>query len=1402
MVTNHINNYLHQADSLRFKLLAITGKNPRKRDQIVSYLKDQGWVLVDVEAELIELKQQLDSQEDVSEHAIGMHIKDWFHAKPNNLILTRASILYHEMFTKISPVGAFKYNSRNKNCVIFLEDEKQLGSRIYYGEAGRADYYDQEINDILVVKIEDIADDFSQPAEERKRITDLSELQDEAIGHLFQFQEIKDVIDIDADLREKESQAEIVRSYIISESLQNQIVDFFLNLQKPNHKAIKVIGNYGSGKSHLIAFLLSLVANPEAADWLENPAIRDAVKRLDRKFLTVQFELMPGSVELQTWFFGEIAKQLKYKYGIEIPTFDLSQDYNHKDNIRAILEIIKKTDPATGLMVVIDEISDFLTQKQPDLMNRDIQFLRVIGQVCQSEDLMFIGSMQEDVFTSPKFKNIAAGLARVEERFQNIIIHKEDIKKVIASRIVPKTSQQRHLLEGKLKGFAEHIEDVSIHIDDYIDIYPLTPFLLELFGDLPYFEKRGVIQFAMREIRYLLNESFPYFLTFDKIYDELESNPNRRNLEEIYQITRAVGVIQQKINLLDAKYHKDALRIIKALAVYSIWNKKEMGATAEELVKNLLIIPAGGILSAKDHLSLIIKKIREVTEGDYIKHVQDAQSGNDYFKFDIHVGVDPEEKINQRKASVGDAEVEFELFNQISQLLELENYQGTPDVYEDECEWKSVKSFRKGYLVFAKKEASFGNIPPRDYAIILVSPFGKAPATSFSSNQLVIELSLPQPEHVEQIKDVVAIKDLINNNVLKTKMTKKLDERLNGYQQGNTPVTGLKYRLAKLFMFSTVCQLNGQKVAVTASVHKETNNLPEIMENFKTALFDPCFNQAYPGHPNYPVNVSSKTIGDTLSRAAQDLTRGDYTALSNATRNILNALNLLDSDHYPTASNSKLCERIIQILHRNQNKVTDIEKELIGEFKDTPYGLEPELVQFHLVLLTQLGKVVLKARGGKQLDIDNLKEEFRNLAIFETIAYAQLQKDYSYEFAERLMNTLGINGAKIRTEKERLTAFREYKARVQQVLEKIETTRQFIDAVKERSKTYLDISQVAGLFQEVLDLDWQRLDIANHTQFANIEPSLNPQLPKLKVQLAQLGQINEALTEYQDEIHTAVEYMEAALKILEEHPQLVQDGPKYQLLQEYCQDVLNILGDFTRFADRAQRHPVAGKIQQFKRIYIYDFYVKAHEAEVGKKVDWPALEKAREHTLYQKISLLSQVTCISAGQFLQKVSEWDALKQHRCLQLDTNSLEHFFTCNHCQYPKPNGAYHQIKQQIGQLEESLAELFQQYEKTVIHNIRQYRDNIEMLDLSEGEKQQINWILEAQKLPERLDRQLINTINQLFTEIDVVEISREELIGAFFSEGEMLTLEAFHKAYLNLEAKLKQNRKEPEIRIKLK
>jgi len=335
-----LNSLLAQADNLRFKLLAIIGKDTNKKKKIIKYLISMNWTTVNVEKELIEIKKEIEKDNGKTAIKLQTKIKEWFNSKPNNIILVNSGILYHKIFLKMSPVGAFKYNSRNKNCVIFLEDETTLGNRVYHGEIGSDDYYDQEISDILVVKIEEIDEEFKQEGTKKKKILKQSDLNKNAIGKLFQFQQIKDVIDIDSDIKDKQNQIEIISSYVISESLEDQICDFFINLERPDHKANTIIGNYGSGKSHLIATLVSLVNEPKLAKYVSNEKVKEVVKKIDRKFYTVQFELQSGQVPLKTWFFDKIQEQLKEKYNICIPDFDTDKEYDAKKNVQKILEII------------------------------------------------------------------------------------------------------------------------------------------------------------------------------------------------------------------------------------------------------------------------------------------------------------------------------------------------------------------------------------------------------------------------------------------------------------------------------------------------------------------------------------------------------------------------------------------------------------------------------------------------------------------------------------------------------------------------------------------------------------------------------------------------------------------------------------------------------------------------------------------------------------------------------------------------------------------------------------------------------------------------------------------------------------------------------------------------------
>ncbi|MBF0232779.1 MAG: hypothetical protein HQK65_07055 [Desulfamplus sp.] len=1405
-----ITNYLAQSDNLRFKLLAITGKDQNKKDKIIDYLVAEQWTLVDVGRELINLNDDLETYDEKVELELVTRIKEWFNGQPNYLVLTNASILYHELFLKMSPVGAFKYNSRNKNCVIFLEDETRLGNRLYYGQVGSDDYFDQDIRDILLVDIDDIDDLFVKQKKEHIALKQ-DELDEDAIGRLFQFQQIKDVIDIDSDIKENENRVEIVSSYVISESLEKQICEFFENLERPDHKANTIIGNYGSGKSHLISFLVSLISWPELSKYLHNEKIKHAVAGLSRKFYTVQFELQAVQVPLRVWFFDKILRQLKNNHHLEMPEIDLEIDYDDKENIQTILAALKKHDPTAGLLVVIDEVSDFLASKQQEQMKADLQFLRVIGQVCMDsdQDIMFIGSMQEDIFSSPKFKNVAAEFSRVAERFIPVIIHREDVEKVISSRIVPKTKEQHHLLESKLAPFAEKIDLVSNQMDSFVDLFPLTPFLINAFNDLPYFEKRGVIQFATNEVKYLLNKKFPYFITFERIYDILANSPDKKNLEEISSIAKVMEVLRQKIALIETKYQEDALKISKALAVYSLWPRYETGTTPKELADHLMLLPSNKLLSTEDHISIVVKKIREVTDQQYIKTFKDENSGKEYFKLETRIGIDPEEKISQKVSSVSEDEVESEYFRQLARLLELNQVEGHADVFDDICEWKSVNSFRSGYIFFCKKGSKFKTLPAKDYSIIFISPYITKCNHSFSDLELTIKIPLPQPLHVEQIKEIVAIKNLINSNFQAKLMEKKLEQRINGFNKGATTITGVRYRLATLFKNESEIFLNGKKEHLKTHQTSSHESVPEILDDLKISIFDKQFSDRYPLHPKYAIKLSKGNIQKSLSDIAADLIKGNLNDIASNTRNFLKMVDMIEKSGFPNAVRSKIASQILNEISKNNTKVTDINKELLSRFCTGDYGLEKEFVYLILILLTLQAKIYLQATGGNTIDINNIGDKFKSLAMFETVNYARNYKtSVSYDFAQRFLYNIGLNGAGMSVEEERLTIFNEYKTKVHELISQVKKLDAMIHELRQKHHIYINLDEIDQHMEDIREIDWTQFNITNHTQFSTIEDYLsskNIDAESVKLMLEKLANTLDALKEYNQYIHSGVAYADDALDLLEKNIHLISDSNKLSRITAIKAEIVDICTDTEKFLDRSHRNPVKGKIDQFKKIYIYDLYLPLHRSCVGDQLEWNMLEAYTKSDTFKRLNLLKKLQCTSESKLNAKIAGWQDLYKYRCMNHSLDEqLEQSVKCSKCSFPDnpQDDKYKRLRQELESIDETLDDFLEQFEEKTVKEIRQYRDNIQYLE-NDASKKIINEILSSKKLPETLDQHLIKEINQLFKEIDVVELdARQDIIEKIFPDGEMITFEELRKAFLTIEGDIRKNRDENSIRIKLK
>ena len=122
------------------------------------------------------------------------------------------------------------------------------------------------------------------------------------IRELINFEPIKEVIDIDAISNNKE----MVENYVISPSLEEHLVYVFQDLQKSTHKAPQIVGGYGSGKSHMLAFIISILKEPELVTYIQNERVREAAAGIQRDFVVIHWELQPNDVEFSAYFYDRL----------------------------------------------------------------------------------------------------------------------------------------------------------------------------------------------------------------------------------------------------------------------------------------------------------------------------------------------------------------------------------------------------------------------------------------------------------------------------------------------------------------------------------------------------------------------------------------------------------------------------------------------------------------------------------------------------------------------------------------------------------------------------------------------------------------------------------------------------------------------------------------------------------------------------------------------------------------------------------------------------------------------------------------------------------------------------------------------------------------------------------------
>lgn len=153
---------------------------------------------------------------------------------------------------------------------------------------------------------------------------------------LISFHPIEDVIQL-VTAENKDKAREYVKTYVMSdtmaESLQAPVLDQLQMDEVVDNKGVLIVGNYGTGKSHLMSVLSAIATDADNVQYLQNKKFAEQVKPIAGKFEVLRIEIGGVVMPLYDVIMGYVQDDFE-KRGIdfEVP------DYKSVKSIKTVVK--------------------------------------------------------------------------------------------------------------------------------------------------------------------------------------------------------------------------------------------------------------------------------------------------------------------------------------------------------------------------------------------------------------------------------------------------------------------------------------------------------------------------------------------------------------------------------------------------------------------------------------------------------------------------------------------------------------------------------------------------------------------------------------------------------------------------------------------------------------------------------------------------------------------------------------------------------------------------------------------------------------------------------------------------------------------------------------------------------
>ncbi|MDA2937215.1 DUF6079 family protein [Acidobacteria bacterium AH-259-A15] len=1242
-------------------------------------------------------------------------------------------------------------------------------------------------------------------------------------GDLIQFEPIESVVQLrDAD--EAAAARQLVDTYVISDEMAEKLTNLVipqLQFDQPvDNKGLLVVGNYGTGKSHLMSVISGLAENPDLAANLNNTDVADAARKIGGRFKVVRTEIGATTMSLRDILVAELEEHLA-AMGVSYSFPSASEVSSNKRSFEEMMTAFHQEFPDHGLLLVVDELLDYLRTRKDQELILDLNFLREIGEVCKDLRFRFMAGVQEAIFDSPRFSFVADSIRRVKDRFEQILIARKDVKFVVAERLLKKSGEQQAKIREYLTPFGKFYGHMNERMDEFVRLFPVHPDYIDTFERVTAVEKREVLKTLSLAMKKMLDQDMPDdrpgLIAYDSYWITLKENAAFRAIPEIRNVIKSSNKLE---GLVDTSFPKGknavfAKRIIYGLSLHRLTVgdiEAPVGLTAEALRDTLclfdpVVAELGGDPAddLRGEVETAVRVISDTVNGQFISATEADANGRlgGQFYLDIHKDVDFDAQIRNRAQSLDSSQLDRYYYEALKRVMECtdQTYVTGYKIWQHELEWLERKAARQGYLFFGAPNERSTAVPPRDFYLYFIQPFD-APhfKDEKNSDELFLRLTNRSDEFGAALRNYAAALDLASTSsghaksTYESKSSHFLRDLVQWLQRHMTEAFEVTYQgraksLSEWAKGKSIRELSG------IGSH-ERINFRDLLNTIAGVCLGAHFQDQAPKYPFFSVLIT----GTNRNQAAQDTLRA--IAGQNRTKQataVLDALELLDGERLDPYK-SKYAKHILGLLKKKGHGQVVNRSELMQDDKGVEYmdkdryRLEPEWVAVVLAALVYSGHLVL-AIPGKKFDATGLSQ-LAGTGVDELTQFKHIEqpKDWNLPALKALFELLGLTPgmAQLVTQGKDEPVQQLQKA-ISESVEKLvllqqslqsgllfwgrnmlaEEEAQKLRARLDKTKTFLESLQAYTSPGKLKNFRYDAQEVIGHRDGLN--------------SLAEI----ESLRELVADLGSTASFLSTAEAVLPVEHEWVGK------MKRVRDEVLAQLGDPNKRGAATFRQQTQRKLADLKKAYVQTYLALHDKARLGVNEDRrkTALMSDERLKVLQKLSTIE----LMPRQHLTDLQNCLAgLKS--CFALTEQELDASPVCPHCNFkPGAEPLVAPVGTVLDGLDGELDKLVEDWTQTLLTNLEDptTKGNLDLL--KPEPKKLVNGFIKKRALPDELDQDFIHALGEVLSGLQKVPLKIADLRAALLAGGSPVTPTEMKKRFEEYLDRLTKGKEPGKVRI---